>query len=181
MHHVVHKHVAFRTKIVAAVRTSIPTQRANALRGRRSGRRRWKRAPACMTHVHSLSDFFYRRPANLGSTKPSASKPHHRLHSLIGLDRKQVVITPRKMRGTHDHQATNVTIRRHVANFGHASRTEKALALHVRMAYTKTRWRRVGEARRKPYHHQVRGSVCGPSTASAGYGSLGWRGNKLKQ
>lgn len=140
MHHIVDKHVAFRTEIVSAVWTSIPTQRADALRGRRSRRRRWKCTPTSMARARSLSDFLHRHPANLCSTKLSTSKQDHRLHSSIGLDGKQVMITPRKMWRAHDHQAANVTISGHVAHFGHTSWTEKALALHLRVACTKARW-----------------------------------------
>lgn len=139
MYHVVHKHVAFHTEIVATVRTSIPAQRADALRGRCSRWRRWECTPTCMTHIRSLSHFLHRCPANVRPSKPSESKSDHHLHSLIGLDGKQVMITSREMRRTHDHQTTNVTISRHVAHFSHAPRTKKTLALHVRVAYTKAR------------------------------------------
>lgn len=50
-------------------------------------------------------------------------------HSLVRLHRKKMMVTPRQMRRTDNHQAADVTVGWDVAHFREASRTEEALAL----------------------------------------------------
>ena len=134
-----------------------------------------------MHGIHSLA-LPLPRPTfcKMYQTKAPASKLVYYLHSLVRFDWKQVMIAPCEMRRAHDHQSANVAIGRHVAHFRHTSRTEKAFALHVRVACTKTRWRRVGEAHRKTHHHQICSRIRTSST-SARYSSLGWRRDKLEE
>ena len=107
------------------------------------------------------------------------------LHRIIRFHREQMVITPCQMRGAHDHQPTDIAVRRHVAHLAHASRTQKALALHLRVTHAQA-WRRsVGQTGREAHHHEVRGRVrvCRRRRRARGPwdGPLSWRWNELEE
>jgi hypothetical protein len=89
------------------------------------------------------------------------------LHSFIRFNREQMVVTPRQMRGAHDHEATDITIRRDIAHFCQTSRTEEPLALYFGMADTETRRGGIGQAGGESHYHEISrrvGSACSSRT-----------------
>ena len=67
--------------------------------------------------------------------KSSGMRERAHSHRSIGLDGEQMMITPRQMWGTDDHQPAHITIRWYVAYFGRTTGTQKPLRLHLRMTH----------------------------------------------
>jgi len=87
------------------------------------------------------------------------------------------------MRGAHDHQPTDIAVRGHVAHLAQASRTQKTLALHLRVTHAQAGRRRVGQTGREAHHHEVRGRVRVRRRRPRGPwdGPLSWRWNELEE
>lgn len=92
-----------------------------------------------------------------------------------------MVVAPREMRGTHNHQPADIAVRRHVAHFCQTPGAEEPFALDLRMAHTETWGRGVREPCREAHHHEVRGRVCRTCTCGSGHGTLCWRRDKLEK
>ena len=56
-------------------------------------------------------------------------------HSLVRLDREQVVVTPREVGRAHNHEPAYITVRRDVAHLRATARAQETLALELRVAH----------------------------------------------
>ena len=88
-----------------------------------------------------------------------------------------MVVAPREVGRAHDHQPTDVAIRRDIAHLREAARTEETFALHLRMAHAERRWGGIREPHREAHDHQVRRRAA----ACACHRALRGGRNELKQ
>lgn len=73
----------------------------------------------------------------------------------------------RQVRTTNDHQPTDLAIRRDLAHFGSAPRTEVPALAHRAVARAQADGARDREARGETHHHEVRGRGFPAAAAAA--------------
>lgn len=135
VHDVVNEYVAFRAEVVLAVRTPISSEWAHAFARGASHRLRCilERTGTGMARFARIRCIVQCHPMNMVNALihgyMSTWRGEQYSHSLVRLDREQVVVTPREVGRAHDHEPAYIAVRRDVAHLRAATRAQEALAL----------------------------------------------------